>query len=154
PITNLEDSTVPNPAAPVVSGSVPTQTKYQIKLTGHGLSLEREIPEDLASRITMIVLSGGKSDQPPADSRGGAGRGGAGFGGSGSGTAVGGKSIREVLNASKATQITQQMTVLGHYLLETESGKETFSMAELKKGFENAKEPFGKNPTRDINKAI
>jgi hypothetical protein len=46
------------------------------------------------------------------------------------------------------------MTVIGYYLLETESGKETFSLAELKKGFENAKEPFGKNPTRDINKAI
>jgi len=46
------------------------------------------------------------------------------------------------------------MTVIGHYLLETEPGKETFSMAELKKRFENAKEGFGKNPSRDINKAI
>jgi hypothetical protein len=150
--TTLEELPTHKTAAPAVSGNISTSSGYHIKLTGHGFSLDREIPEDLASRITMIVLSGGKSDQPPADSRGG--RGGAASGGSGSGAAIDGRSIREVLNASKATKITQKMTVIGHYLLETESGKQTFSLAELKKGFENAKEPFGKNPSRDINKAI
>lgn len=125
------------------------QTGYQIKLTGPGLSLDKEIPEDLANRITLIVLSGGKSDQQPASSEGGAGAGTA-----GSAAAIGGRSVREYLLASKATQIPQQMTVIGHYLLDTQQGKETFSMAELKKGFGDAKESVPTNPNRDIGRAI
>lgn len=125
------------------------QTGYQIKLTGPGLSLDKEIPEDLANRITLIVLSGGKSDQQAHG-----GKGGAGTGSAGSAAAVGGKSVREYLLASKATKIPQQMTVIGHYLLETQQGKETFSMAELKKGFGDAKESVPANPNRDIGRAI
>jgi len=149
--TALEEPPTLKAAPPPASrgDNLSTQTGYQIKLTGRGFSLDREISEDLANRIAMIVLSGGQSEQPPAG-----GRGGAGSGGAGSTTAVGGKSIREYLNATAATQITQQMAAIGHYVIEGESGKKIFSMAELKKGFENAKQPFPKNPNRDINKAI
>jgi hypothetical protein len=128
-----------------------TQTGYQIKLTGPGLSVDKEVSEELANRITLLVLSGGKSDQQSAGGKAGAG---AGSGGSGGTAKVAGKSVREYLIASKATKISQKVTVIGHYLLEAESGKETFTMAELKKGFRDAKEPVPKNPNRDINKTI
>ena len=46
------------------------------------------------------------------------------------------------------------MTVIGHYLLETQQGKENFTMAELEKGFGDAKESPPANPHRDISAAI
>lgn len=128
---------------------VSAQTGYQLKLTGPGLSLEKEVSEEIANRITLLVLSGGKPEQQfPA--------------GKGSGTdptasrtrsAVGNKSVREYLQASNAKKIPQHMTVIGHYLLETQQ-KDTFSMEELLKGFSDAKESPPKNPNRDINTAI
>ena len=124
------------------------QTGYQIKLTGPGLSLDKELSEELANRITLLVLSGGKSDQQPTGGKGGSGS------SATSATAIGAKSIREYLLASKATKIPQQMTVIGHYLLESQQGKENFTMAELKKGFGDAKESVPANPNRDIASAI
>lgn len=124
------------------------QIGYQIKLTGPGLALDKELSEELANRITVLVLSGGKSDQQPTGGKGGSGSGAA------SATTIGGKSIREYLFASTATKIPQQMTVIGHYLLEAQQGKENFTLAELKKGFGDAKESVPANPTRDIASAI
>jgi len=128
---------------------VAAQTGYQLKLTGPGLSLEKEVAEEIANQITLLVLSGGKPQtQSPASK-------GLGTDPAASSTkmAVGNKSVREYLLASNARKIPQQMTVIGHYLLETQR-KDTFSMAELLEGFSNAKESPPKNPNRDINTAI
>jgi len=129
---------------------VSAQAAYQLKLTGPGLSLDKEVSEELANRITLLVLSGGKSDQQPSGGTGGAGAGATG----GAGVGVAGKSVSEYLIASKATKIPQQMTVIGHYLLETEPGKQNFTMAELSKGFGDAKESPPANKHRDIGSAI
>jgi hypothetical protein len=48
---------------------VSAQTGYHLKLTGPGLSLDKEVPEELANRITLLVLSGGKSDHQPTGER-------------------------------------------------------------------------------------
>ena len=84
------------------------QTEYQLKLTGPGLSLEKEVSEEIANQITLLVLAGGKPEQQfPA--------------GKGSGTdptvsrtksVVGNQSVREYLLASDAKRIPQQMTVI------------------------------------------
>jgi hypothetical protein len=127
---------------------VSAQTGYQLKLTGPGLSLEKDVSEEIANRITLLVLSGGKIEQSPAGK-------GSGIDPASSGTkgAVGNKSVREYLQASNAKKIPQQMTVIGHHLLETHQ-KDAFSMEELLKGFSDAKESPPKNPNRDINTAI
>lgn len=128
---------------------VAAPTGYQLKLTGPGLSLEKEVAEEIANQITLLVLSGGKPEQQSTTGRG--------LGtdptASSTKTAVGNKSVREYLQASNAQKIPQQMTVIGHYLLETKR-KDTFSMEELLKGFGDAKESPPKNPNRDINTAI
>jgi hypothetical protein len=128
---------------------VSAQAGYQLKLTGAGLSLEKEVSEEIANRITLLVLSGGKTEQQPPPGKG------PGNSPTDSRTKspVGNMSVREYLQASNATKIPQQMTVIGHYLLETQQ-KDTFSMEELIKGFSDAKESSPKNPNRDINTAI
>jgi hypothetical protein len=113
---------------------VAAQTGYQLKLTGPGLSLDKDVSEELANRITLLVLSGKSEQQLPPGKGGGADP-----AASRNAIALGNKSVREYLLASSAKKIPQQMTVIGHYLLETQN-KHTFSMAELLKGFNDAKE--------------
>jgi hypothetical protein len=128
-------------------------TAFQLKLTGPGLTLDREIPEDLANRITMLVFSGGKSDGATNKETGGGGQSGAGALNAGN-TAVKGQSAREYLmSVPSAKEHPQQMTVIGHYLTET-TGKDSFSLDDLRAGFDKAKEPVPKNPTRDLAAAI
>jgi hypothetical protein len=129
---------------------VPSETTHHITLSGAGLSLDKEISEDLANRITMLVLSGGKSETPDAG-KGPEAK--ASLGVTGSSSAKN-KSIREYLLETKATKIPQQITAIGHHLLEAESGKANFSMAELIKGFGDAKETAPSNPHRDVGRAI
>ena len=78
------------------------QTGYQFKLTGPGLSLEKEVSEEIANRITLIVLSDGKPDQqfPTAKGQG------ADAVALRTGSAAGNKSVREYLQASNAVSRT------------------------------------------------
>jgi len=126
---------------------------FQVKLTGPGLTLDREITEELANRISMLVLSGGKSDGAANKETGAGGKPGGGAQNPAD-TSVKGKSAREyLLSVPSAKKHPQQMTVIGHYLLET-TGKDNFSLDDLKAGFDKAKEPVPKNPSRDLAAAI
>lgn len=121
------------------------QSGYQIKLVGPGLSVDKDLSEDLANRIAMLVLSGGKLETPDLPSKDLVQK---------TKSSMKNKSIREYLLETKATKIPQQMTVVGHYLLETQPSKESFTLADLTKGFEDAKETVPGNPHRDIAAAI
>lgn len=123
--------------------------KYHVKLDGPGLSLEKEVSEELANRITLLVLSDGKSELRSPSGNGGS----ADPGGSETKIALGNKSVGEYLLASSAKKIPQQMTVIGHYIL-AKLNKQHFSLEELRKGFSDAKESPPRNPHRDINIAI
>lgn len=118
---------------------------YQVKLTGPGLSVDKELSEQLAHRIAMLVLSGGRTETPESKS---------GDSATLPDASVKGKSIREYLLETKATKIPQQMTTIGHYMLETQPGKKSFTLADLEKGFGDAKESVPGNPHRDLAKAI
>jgi len=122
-----------------------SSTGYQVKLTGPGLSVDKELSEELAHRIAMLVLSGGKTETPELKSKDFA---------IPPNASVKGKSIREYLLETKATKIPQQMTAIGHYLLETQPGKKSFTLADLEKGFGDAKESVPGNPHRDVAQAI
>jgi hypothetical protein len=128
---------------------VSAQSEYKLKLTGPGLTLDKDVSEELANRITLLVLGDGKSELQSLPNRGG-------------GTdpaipaakiAVGKTSVGEYLLASGAHKIPQKMTVIGQYILETLK-KDNFSMAELLKGFSDARESAPKNQHRDIDSAI
>jgi hypothetical protein len=122
-----------------------SSTGYQVKLTGPGLSVDKELPEELAHRIAMLVLSGGKLETPDLKPKELVQK---------PNTSIHNQSIREYLQETKATKIPQQMTVIGNYLLETQSGKKSFTIADIEKGFGDAKESVPGNPHRDIGKAI
>jgi hypothetical protein len=129
---------------------------FQLKLTGPGLTLDKEITEDLANHITMLVVTGGKAETAfkGAGAGGGNGPGGAGGSGNPTDTGVKGKSAREyLLSVPQAKKHPQQMTVIGHYLTET-TGNDGFTLEDLKSGFDKAKEPVPKNPNRDLAAAI
>jgi hypothetical protein len=136
-------------------------TDCNIKLTGTGLSLDRKISQDLANRIVMLVLSGGKQD--PGD------RGTGGSGGSGGNVvsqfqdqaattraqAAPGQtsSLSEYLNQHAAQKTPQRITGIGQYY-QVNTEKNYFTKAELDTGFEDAKVRPPKNLHRDIGLTI
>jgi hypothetical protein len=48
-----------------------SSNKFSLKLSGNGLSIDREIPEPLAQEIAVFVLSGGKSELNPCQQQAG-----------------------------------------------------------------------------------
>jgi hypothetical protein len=123
---------------------------YSLKLAGGGLSIDREITEELASQIAMFVISGGKAELSQADG----GQPGLSTSTQGSGAIPTDKSPQEYLQQSGAKKIPQKMTALGHYVLGTQKGKKSFSQDELKGALEDAKEKVPANFNRDLSAAI
>jgi hypothetical protein len=121
-----------------------SQAECQIKLSGPGLSVDKQIPEELANRIAMLVLSGGKLETLETATKNVERK----------ANSIKNKSVREYLLETKATKIPQQMTAIGSFLLQTQPNKESFTLADLTKGFEDAKESAPGNPHRDIAAAI
>jgi hypothetical protein len=136
-------------------------TDCNIKLTGAGLSLDRKISEDLANRIVMLILSGGKHDPDDSATGDSGGLGGdvaspfqAPAAATGAQAAPGRTpSLSEYLNQHGVKKTPQRITTIGHYY-QVHTNKQYFTRAELKTGFEEAKVKPPKNPTRDISLTI
>ena len=129
-----------------------SETKpFKLKLAGTGISIDQSVSKELASRIVMLVLSDGKSEEDQTK-RGEAG-------GAGSETltrkptANTTTSLREFLNLHKAKKITEQIVAIGSYR-QTKGGADHFTRAELDSGFEEAKAQAPGNPSRDIARVI
>lgn len=125
------------------------ETEFTIKVTGTGLELDRKISQELANKIVMFVLSGGKKDDDlvddgdPKEPTAGTAR----------NTSLGKLSLREYINTHNATKIPQQIVAIGFHC-QTKAKSEVFTREALEKGFKEGKVPKPGNLPRDISTAI
>jgi len=125
--------------------------QFTLKMSGNGLSIDKEISEQLAHEIAVFVLSEGKFE--PNTFRRQHGQRAAPPGQHGA-KRPHGTSPQEFLQQTGAKNGEQKITALGSYLLASASGKRSFSQDELREAFESAKEKVPGNLSRDINKSI
>ncbi len=123
--------------------------EFTIKVTGTGLELDRKISQELANKIVMFVLSGGKKDEDLEDDQGPKEP----AHGTAKSTSLGKLSLREYINTHNATKIPQQIVAIGFHC-QTKSKAESFAREELEKGFKEGKVPKPANLVRDIATAI
>ena len=123
--------------------------EFTIKVTGTGLELDRKISQDLANKIVMFVLSGGKKDDGLEDDQESKGL----TPVTAKNTSLGKLSLREYINSHNATKIPQQIVTIGYHC-QTKNKAENFTREELEKGFKEGKIPKPANLVRDIATAI
>lgn len=125
---------------------------YKVTLQGAGLTLEREVTKHVGDQIAVLILTGA---DPGAEAPAGIGSGALNTkGGAGRGHAAAAKaSIREFLNFSEPKRSPDRITAIGVYLQDHEA-KDTFSRADIEKGFEAAAESVPANLPRDISWAV
>lgn len=122
---------------------------YKVKLTGPGISIEKEVPEQVAHKIAFAVLGpiqgGGKLAAPA----GGATEEGA----DDSDPSSPGESAREYLLHYAARRIPEQIATLAYFMKKSRKS-DLWNRKELVAAFEEAKEAVPKNLSRDINWTI
>lgn len=126
---------------------------YQLRLAGKGLTVEREVAEDVALDIVAIVMGAGpttsgartRADGPATARRlatsGGGGR------------TRRGMSLREYLDEVEPKRNVDRILAIGSYLKEVR-GTETFAPDTVKREFQSASEPVPGNYSRDWRWAI
>jgi len=122
---------------------------FTVRVTGPGVTLERNIPEAAALSLINSILSGSIADSgstvvtaltpepqapPPPTGR----------------PAV---SLREYLEDAEATRNPDKITAIGAYIMKHQS-QEEFARKEVVQGFRQAGEPSPRNITRDWSWAI
>jgi hypothetical protein len=133
----------------------PAPKSYKLSLTGDGLSVEREVTEDVALQILAAVMGGAA---PAARQHHAGGR------ASGRhqapsvplatvGTTPGRLSLREYLLQVEAKRNVDKILAIAAFLRE-QRGLETFDSAAIKKEFRNAGEAVPGNFPRDFRWAI
>lgn len=124
------------------------QESYSLRLEGNGISVTREVGQDMARVILDLILGGdvkvpqGNSaldDPAPSDIREEPSR-----------PAL---SLREFLEESEAKRNPDKITVIGRYILQHE-GRHDFKRDELKGRFRDAGEGIPANFGRDFNWAV
>lgn len=118
--------------------------RYKVRLTGPGINIERQVAEAIAQQVVLLTMgaepsaTGSETAKLPV----------------GGGTAVRGVrrdvSVAEFLADSQASRGPDKVTAIGVFL-RNHGGKATFSIPDLKKGFEDAAESVPGNLPRDIN---
>jgi hypothetical protein len=121
---------------------------YNVKVTGEGLTLEREVPKEIGEKIVVLVLSNGAArfatSSPVQASPAGTV-----LAMQGSSTDESEMSVREFLNTHKAQRIPDKITAIGYFLKNTR-GHSAFSRADIVREFEAAAEAIPKNLNRDM----
>lgn len=129
------------------------KSKPKIELTGPGLSLKREISEDLAREVILLVLGAGQSLRvggtdrttnerqltPPSNVRTGSGE-----------IRISERTtIRDLMDQTQAHRSPEKITCIAYHIKYVQKAAE-FSAAILMKGFSDAGEPVPGNLSRDI----
>lgn len=128
---------------------IPAPEEYDLKLSGPGLTIERQIDQDEALQIVAILMGGAgiPRSQPgvgrpvPAMTSPAAARAGARL------------SLREFLDSVEAKRNPDKILAIGRYLLD-QRGDETFGSDDVKKQFRAAGEPVPANFGRDFRWTI
>lgn len=118
---------------------------YSLKLDGNGISINRNVPQDVARAVVDIVMGGdvrGRPAKPAAE-------------------AIHSRedpdppslSLHEVLENSGAKRNPDKIAVIAHYMIEHE-GQQKFARDELKGRFREAGEAVPANFPRDFNWAV
>ena len=118
---------------------------YTLKLTGGGVTVERELGEAEALSILSIVMGGRRLDAPVRD--GALATGSAASPGTPTGLTEG-----EYLEQSGADKYPEKIVALGAYL-EDELGQQSFTRSDVREAFERAREPLPGNFARDFSVA-
>jgi hypothetical protein len=127
-----------------------SSASYQLALEGRGIKLERDVSEDVARQIIDIVMGGAlaRATAEPATTNTGSG---------GRLTDVErgprGQSLREFLNEVEASRNLDKIVAIGAYL-QNERGYDTFTPAQIKSEFRNAREAVPGNFPRDVRSAV
>jgi hypothetical protein len=128
----------------------PGPKSYKLTLAGDGLSVERDVTEDVALQILATVMGGGVPAGAPQRR---AGRSAPAVGGAAVATTPGRLSLREHLDDVDAKRNVDKILAIAAYLRD-QRGFETFDSAAIKKEFRNAGEAVPGNFPRDFRWAV
>ena len=118
---------------------------YKLKLTGPGVSLDQEVPADIAQQIIVAVFG----SAPAVPTTGGASSTGAPASRHGATVKHETESLAEFLRESGAKRMPDKITAIAHYL-KTRQNKRSFTRGDLEAAFEEAAESLPRNLLRDI----
>lgn len=118
---------------------------FDLKLTGNGVTIDRQITASKAAQITRLVLGGGEDTSIGPQHTGMSMQDG--------GSANGPLSLREFLDEANALRKQDQIVAIGQYMAIHET-KSTFTRDDVRTRFSLAQEPMPANFTRDFSKAL
>lgn len=118
--------------------------EYQLSLTGAGVTIQRDIPEDVALNIVALVMGGRVSGGRP-DVRG--------VSRVAAPVPSSGATAGEFLTDTGAKRNPDKIAALAVYMTD-ELGQETFSRDDIRRMFQQAGDPIPGNFTRDFTWAI
>lgn len=110
---------------------------YKLSLKGKGITVEQDVPQEVARDIIAVVMGGVAARGPRTAPAAGAPR------------TAGNVSVREFIDAAGAKRNPQIVTAIGLYLMERE-GQERFTRSEVRNKFSQAGEPTPSNIGRDV----
>lgn len=122
----------------------PTGPSYQLILKGGGITLEREVGEDIALEIVSVVMGGSRAAAPRREARPTQG---------GSRTAPRGQSLREYFDEVEPQRNVEKILAIASYL-DVVGGQDTFTSDDVKREFRSASEPVPGNYSRDFRWAV
>lgn len=124
---------------------------YQVRLSGLGVNVERNVSQTTARQILDLVLGGTGAVGGVAARRGASPH--VGIAVSGIGPERPHTSLREFLHDCGARHNPDKILAIGEYIVEVE-GAEDFGREEVKSRFRNAGEPLPKNLPRDFTSTV
>lgn len=119
-----------------------TARTYTLKLTGGGVTFERQVAEAEALAVLSIVMGGRRLDAPVRDGIRGTES-------TGLSATPTGLSEGEYLEQSGADKNSERILALGAYL-EDELGQQSFTRSDVREAFDRAREPLPGNFARDF----
>lgn len=122
---------------------------YRLTLKGDGITVERDISEVLAKDIIAMILGGGTLQTGPKFPTSSTAMPQQNHSQQQNSSGVPRKSLREYLNEVGARKNPQKILAIAGYLVKF-TGKEIFSIADIKPQFKVASEPVPANLTRDF----
>ncbi|MEO1119100.1 MAG: hypothetical protein AAFX75_14565 [Pseudomonadota bacterium] len=124
---------------------------YSIRLTGPGLTIDREIPKELAEQVVLLVMTGQAPRVAAIPATPAAPGSAVGFGGGAAPAAPAADlSVREYLDQSDAKRVPDKITAMAMYLRDVRS-QSHFKRSDMVDMFQEASERVPKNLSRDIN---
>jgi hypothetical protein len=116
---------------------------YKLSLKGKGITVDQDVPADVARDIIALIMGGGPQLRGPRATTPAAS----------SPRSSAGVSIREFIDASGAKRNPQIVTAIGLYLMDHD-GQERFTRTEVRNKFSQAGEPTPSNIGRDVALAV